>query len=122
MIRKRARLDSRTHGLATPRLLKLSASRTCKEKCSHDPPKENQNDGSIGDNSLTTGNAQRITRSDQHNISEMDYPHVYGRRFITDRKIKMHRTKMGCLNISANQQQHTAQALGKLKPNLKPQC
>ena len=45
----------------------------------------------------------------------MDYQCVCGRRFTTERGMKIHRTKMGCLNAS-NQQQLTAQA-GKTSEN-----
>ena len=40
----------------------------------------------------------------------MDYQRVCGRRFTAERGMKIHRTKMGCLNASTNQQQRTAQA------------
>ena len=46
----------------------------------------------------------------------MDYQCVCGRRFTTERGMKIHRTKMGCLNASTNQQQRTAQA-GKTLEN-----
>ena len=46
----------------------------------------------------------------------MDYPCACGRRFTTERGMKIHRTKMGCLNASTNQQQRTAQA-GKTSEN-----
>ncbi|GFR76619.1 reverse transcriptase [Elysia marginata] len=40
---------------------------------------------------------------------EMDYPCICGRRFASERVMKIHRTKMGCLNKSF-QQQRTALA------------
>ena len=40
----------------------------------------------------------------------MDFQCVCGRRFTTERGMKIHRSKMGCLNASSNQQQRTAQA------------
>ena len=43
----------------------------------------------------------------------MDYQCVCGRRFTTERRMKIHSTKMGCLNALTNQQQRTAQA-GKM--------
>ena len=46
----------------------------------------------------------------------MDYLCVCGRRFTTERGMKIHRTKMGCLNASTIQQQRTAQA-GKTSEN-----
>ena len=46
----------------------------------------------------------------------MDYQSVCGRRFTTEREMKIHRIKMGCLNASTNQQQRTAQA-GKTSEN-----
>ena len=46
----------------------------------------------------------------------MDYPCICGRRFTTERWMKIHRTKMGCLKASPNQQQRTAQA-GKTSEN-----
>ena len=46
----------------------------------------------------------------------MDYPCVYGRRFTTETGMKIHRTKMGCLNASTNQQNRIAQA-GKTSEN-----
>ena len=46
----------------------------------------------------------------------MDYQCVCGRRFTTERGMKIHKTKMGCLNASTNQQQRTAQA-GKTSEN-----
>ncbi|KAK3798623.1 hypothetical protein RRG08_005034 [Elysia crispata] len=72
--------------------------------------KGGENDGSIGDKSITPENAQRTTRSEQRSNLEMDYQCVCGRRFTTERGMKIHRTKMGCLNASTNQQQRTAQA------------
>ena len=55
---------------------------------------------------------------------DKDYPCICGRRFTTERGVKIHRTKKGCLNASTIQQQRTAQArsdAGKLKPGSKPQ-
>ena len=92
------------------------ATRHNKERCSHDPPKGGENDGSIGDKSITTENAQRTTRLEQRSNLEMDYQCVCGKRFTTERGMKIHRTKMGCLNASTNQQQRTAQA-GKTSEN-----
>ena len=46
----------------------------------------------------------------------MDFQCVCGRRLTTERAMKIHRTKMGCLNSSTNQQQRTAQA-GKRRKN-----
>ena len=40
---------------------------------------------------------------------EMDYPCICGRRFASERGMKIHRTKMGCLN-TPSQQQRTALA------------
>ncbi|GFR87272.1 reverse transcriptase [Elysia marginata] len=80
------------------------------EICSHDPPKGGENDGSIGDNSMLTGTAQRTMRLRTLNVGlEMDYPCICGRRFASERGMKIHRTKMGCLNKSF-QQQRTALA------------
>ena len=47
---------------------------------------------------------------------EMDFQCVCGRRFTTERVIKIHRTKMGCLNASTIKQQRIAQA-GKTSEN-----
>ncbi|GFS09621.1 reverse transcriptase [Elysia marginata] len=80
------------------------------EICSHDPPKGGENDGSIGDNSMLTRTAQRTMRLRTLNVGlEMDYPCICGRRFASERGMKIHRTKMGCLNKSF-QQQRTALA------------
>ena len=49
-------------------------------------------------------------RLEQGSNLEIDYQCVCGRRFTTERRMKIHRTKIGCLNASANQQQRTAQA------------
>ena len=46
----------------------------------------------------------------------MDYQCVCSRRFTTEKGMKIHRTKMSCLNASTNQQQRTAQA-GKTSEN-----
>ena len=59
---------------------------------------------------ITTGNAQRTTRSDQRTNLDIDYPYICGRRFTTERWMKIHRTQMGWLNASTIQQQRTAQA------------
>ena len=40
----------------------------------------------------------------------MDFQCVCGRGLNTERGMKFHRTKMGCLNASTNQQERTAQA------------
>ena len=101
-------LDSRPRGLTTPWPLKSIATRPYEERCSHDPPKGGENDGSIGDKSITTENAQRTARSEQRSNLELDYPCVYGRRLTAERGMKIHRTKMGCLNASTSQQQRTA--------------
>ena len=95
---------------------KYIATRHNKERCPHDPLKGGENDGSISDKAITTENAQRTTRSEQQSNLEMDYQCVCGRRFTTKRGMKIHRTKMGCLNASTNQQQRTAQA-GKTPEN-----
>ncbi|GFO08995.1 reverse transcriptase [Plakobranchus ocellatus] len=76
--------------------------------CSRDPPKGEENDGSIGDNSRLTGTAPRTTRTRTTNVGlEMDYSCICGGRFVTERGMKIHRTKMGCLSMSS-QQQRTA--------------
>ena len=47
----------------------------------------------------------------------IEYQCVCGRRFTTERGMKIHRTKMGCLNALTNQQQRTAQAGKKTLEN-----
>ena len=47
---------------------------------------------------------------------EIDYPCVCGKRYTTERGIKIHRTKISCLNASTNQRQRNAQA-GKTSEN-----
>ncbi|GFN87511.1 reverse transcriptase [Plakobranchus ocellatus] len=67
-------------------------------------------DGSIGDNSMLTGTAPRTTRTRTPNVGlEMDYTCICNRRFATERGMKIHRTKMGCISMSS-QQQRTAVA------------
>ena len=95
---------------SNPLASKSNATKTNNEICSRDPPKGGKNDGSIGDTLITTGNAQRTTRSGQRTNLDKDYPCICGRRFTTERGVKIHRTKKGCLNASAIQQQRTAQA------------
>ncbi|GFR94756.1 reverse transcriptase [Elysia marginata] len=59
---------------------------------------------------MLTGTAQRTMRLRTLNVGlEMDYPCICGRRFASERGMKIHRTKMGCLNKSF-QQQRTALA------------
>ncbi|GFR65403.1 reverse transcriptase [Elysia marginata] len=59
---------------------------------------------------MLTGTAQRTTRLRTPNVGlEMDYLCICGRRFASERGMKIHRTKMGCLNKSF-QQQRTALA------------
>ncbi|GFO24231.1 reverse transcriptase [Plakobranchus ocellatus] len=74
-------------------------------KCSRDPLKGGENDGSIGDNSMLTGTAPRTTRTKTTNVGlEMDYSCICGRRFATERGMKIHKAKMGCLSMSSQQQ------------------
>ncbi|GFO40952.1 reverse transcriptase [Plakobranchus ocellatus] len=57
---------------------------------------------------MLTGTAPRATRTRATNVSlEMDYSCICGRRFATERGMKIHRTKIGCLSMSS-QQQRTA--------------
>ncbi|GFN80460.1 reverse transcriptase [Plakobranchus ocellatus] len=57
---------------------------------------------------MLTETAPRTTRTRTTNVGlEMDYSCICGRRFATERGMKIHRTKMGCLNMSS-QQQRTA--------------
>ncbi|GFR86106.1 reverse transcriptase [Elysia marginata] len=59
---------------------------------------------------MLTRTAQRTMRLRTLNVGlEMDYPCICGRRFASERGMKIHRTKMGCLNKSF-QQQRTALA------------
>ena len=58
---------------------------------------------------------QSITTEQRSNL-EMDYQCVCGRRFTTERGMKIHRNKMGCLIASTNQQQRTSQ-VGKTSEN-----
>ncbi|GFN88309.1 hemicentin-1 [Plakobranchus ocellatus] len=85
--------------------------KTNKEKCSRDRPKGGENDGSIGDYSMLTETAPRTTRT----MTTMDYSCICGRRFATERGMKIHTSKMGCLSMSS-QQQRTAIA-GKTLEN-----
>ncbi|GFS04729.1 reverse transcriptase [Elysia marginata] len=87
---------------------------TTMEKAIHKIPRsildvqEGENDGSIGDNSMLTRTAQRAMRLRTPNVGlEMDYPSICGRRFASGIGMKIHRTKMGCLNKSF-QQKRTA--------------
>ncbi|GFN87216.1 reverse transcriptase [Plakobranchus ocellatus] len=59
-------------------------------------PKGGENDGSIDDNSMSTGTAPRTTRTRTTNVGlEIDYSCICSRRFATERGMKIHRTKMG---------------------------
>ncbi|GFN73755.1 reverse transcriptase [Plakobranchus ocellatus] len=61
-----------------------------------------------GDYSMLTKTAPRTTRTRTTNVGlEMDYSCTCGRRFATERGMEIHRTKMGCLSMSS-QQQRTA--------------
>ncbi|GFO37206.1 reverse transcriptase [Plakobranchus ocellatus] len=57
--------------------------------------------------SITARNAQRTTRLDQRT---MDYPCICDRRFSTEKGMKIHRTKMKCLDNPKNRQQRSTQA------------
>ncbi|GFO37480.1 polyprotein [Plakobranchus ocellatus] len=68
---------------------------------------------------MLTGTAPRTTRTRTTNVRlEMDYSCICGRRFASERGMKIHRTKMGCLSMSS-QQQRTAIA-DKTLENQKP--
>ena len=54
-------------------VFKSNATKTNYKVCSHDPPKEEENDGSIGNLLITTGNAQRTTISGQRTHLDMDH-------------------------------------------------
>ncbi|GFO20788.1 polyprotein [Plakobranchus ocellatus] len=57
---------------------------------------------------MLTETAPRTTRTRTTNVGlEMDYSCICGKRFATERGMKIHRTKMGCLSMSS-QQQRTA--------------
>ncbi|GFN99830.1 polyprotein [Plakobranchus ocellatus] len=57
---------------------------------------------------MLTETAPRTTRTKTTNVGlEMDYSCICGRRFATERGMKIHRTKMGCVSMSS-QQQRTA--------------
>ncbi|GFO36628.1 reverse transcriptase [Plakobranchus ocellatus] len=54
---------------------------------------------------MLTETAPRTTRTRTTNVGlEMDYSCICGRRFATERGMKIHRTKMGCLSKSSQQQ------------------
>ncbi|GFO39082.1 reverse transcriptase [Plakobranchus ocellatus] len=54
---------------------------------------------------MLTETAPRTTRTRTTNVGlEMDYSCICGRRFATERGMKIHRTKMGCLSLSSQQQ------------------
>ncbi|GFO27690.1 reverse transcriptase [Plakobranchus ocellatus] len=57
---------------------------------------------------MLTETAPRTSKIRTTNVGlEMDYSCICGRRFATERGMKIHRTKMGCLSMSS-QQQRTA--------------
>ncbi|GFO39076.1 reverse transcriptase [Plakobranchus ocellatus] len=70
---------------------------------------------------MLTETAPRTTRTRTTNVGlEMDYSCICGRRFATERGMKIHKTKMGCVSMSS-QQQRTAIAdktLENLKTNV----
>ncbi|GFN77585.1 reverse transcriptase [Plakobranchus ocellatus] len=54
---------------------------------------------------MLTETAPRTTRTRTTNVGlEMDYSCICGRRFATERGMKILRTKMGCLSMSSEQQ------------------
>ena len=93
-------------GLAPPLSYNQTATTNLTEICSHDPPKGGENDGSIGGHLMKTRNAQRTIESEQR---LMDYPCVCGKSFKSERGMKIHRTKMRCLDLSMRQQQRPVQ-------------
>ena len=77
--------------VSTPRVDFASATSSQKEKCPLGPPKGGENEGSTGDQTVTTRTAQRNT-----NIAQT-YLCCCGKGFTTERGMKVHRTKKGCL-------------------------
>ncbi|GFN85990.1 reverse transcriptase [Plakobranchus ocellatus] len=54
---------------------------------------------------MLTETAPRTTRTRTTNVGlEMDYSCICGRIFASKRRMKIHRTKMGCLSMSSQQQ------------------
>ena len=74
-----------------------------KEKCPQDSPKGRENDESIGVTTETTMTAPRTYEPEQR----VDFPCVCGRRFSTQKGMKIHRTKKGCANETLNVRQRS---------------
>ena len=59
---------------------------------------------------VTNTNASRTANESQRMSDGMDYPCVCGKRFSSQRGMKIHRTKMRCMSSSMNHEQRTASA------------
>ena len=105
--------------VSTPRVDFASATTDQERKCPLDPPKGGENEGSAGDQMVTIRTDQRTTSIAQ------EYLCCCGRGFATERGMKIHRTKMGCLKSMTPSNQRTEssdESSGVLCQESKPQC
>ena len=92
---------------STPEPITTFATKSHKEKCPQDSPKGRENDESTNDPQMTATNVERTRNLEMR----LEHPCLCGRKFATQRGMKIHRTKMGCaVSIPKTQEQCSAEA------------